>query len=146
MIAAPFTQDPAEPDRFWSVIRVTGTHTGEFNMGTAKVPPTGKKMVVGPQAYSVTFDANDKVTRQTGGYIADVRDGATGDAGAFFAVARAIGAPMPRAAGKTARVASWVGAKLKDYPKGRSHAADLPAAWTSRGRTHGLRSADAWTK
>ena len=55
--------DPAEPDRFWSVIRVTGTHTGEFNMGTAKVPPTGKKMVVGPQAYSVTFDANDKITR-----------------------------------------------------------------------------------
>ena len=89
MIAAQFTQDPAEPDRFWSVIRVTGTHTGEFNMGTAKVPPTGKTMVVGPQAYSVTFDANDKITRQTGGYIADVRDGATGDAGAMWAVARA---------------------------------------------------------
>ena len=75
-----------------------------------------------------------------------MRDGATGDAGAIWAVARAIGAPMPRAAGKTARVANWVGAKLKDFPKGRSHAADLPAAWTSRGRTKGLRSANAWTK
>ena len=115
-------------------------------MGTAKVPPTGKKMVVGPQAYSVTFDANDKVTRQTGGYIADVRDGATGDAGAMWAVARAhrrTNAPRRR---QTARVANWVGAKLKDFPKGRSHAADLPAAWTSRGRTKGLRSANAWTK
>ena len=117
------------------MIRVTGTHTGEFNMGTAKVPPTGKTMVVGPQAYSVTFDANDKITRQTGGYIADVRDGATGDAGAMWAVARAhrrTNAPRRR---QTARVANWVGAKLKDFPKGRSHAADLPAAWTSRGRS-----------
>ena len=30
--AAPFTQDPGNPDRFWSVIRVTGTHTGDLDV------------------------------------------------------------------------------------------------------------------
>lgn len=142
---APFTQDPSEPDRYWSVIRVTGTHTGPLNMGSAEVPPTGKAMVVGPQAVSVTFDADNKVSRLTGGYIADVRDGGTGDAGAMFAVMRSIGAPTPRPTGKTVKILNWIGAKLKDYPKARSHADDLPPAWASRGRTHGLRTAEAWT-
>ena len=144
--AAPFTPDPVDPDRFWSVIRVTGTHTGELNVGSAKVPPTGNKMIVGPQAVSVTFDADDRVTRLTGGYIADVRDGETGEAGAMFGVMRAVGVPTPRPGGKTVKVLNWIGAKMKDYPKGRSHADDLPAAWASRGRTHGVRSSEAWTK
>ena len=143
---APFTQDPSEPNRYWSVIRVTGTHTGPLNMGSAAVPATGKSMVVGPQAVSVTFNDDDKVVRYTGGYIADVRDGQTGDAGAMFAVMRAVGAPTPTPTGKTVKILNWIGAKLKDYPKGRSHTEDLPAAWASQGRRHGLRSAEAWTK
>jgi hypothetical protein len=142
---APFTQDPHDDKRFWSVIRVTGTHTGALDLGDAKIPPSGKQMRVGPQAVSVTFDDDDKVVRMTGGYIADVRDGETGDAGAMFAVMRAVGVPIPRAGGKLVKVLNWIGAKRKDYPKGRSHADDLPAAWASRGRKHGLRTADAWT-
>ena len=142
---APFTQDPHDDKRFWSVIRVTGTHTGALDLGDAKIPPSGKRMRVGPQAVSVTFDDDDKVVRMTGGYIADVRDGETGDAGAMFAVMRAVGVPTPRQGGKLVKVLNWIGAKRKDYPKGRSHADDLPAAWASRGRKHGLRTADAWT-
>lgn len=91
--AAPFTQDPGNPDRFWSIIRVKGTHTGPLNVGSAIVPPTGNAMVVGPQAVSVTFDESDKVKAFTGGYITDVRDGETGDAGAMFAVMKACGVP-----------------------------------------------------
>ena len=65
--------------------------------------------------------------------------------GAMWAVAHAIGAPMSRAAGKTAgKIVGWC--EAQGLHKGRSHAADLPTAWTSRGRTHGLRPADAWTK
>ena len=79
---APFSQDPHEEGRFWSIIRVTGTHTGVLDLGSAQIPPSGKRMKVGPQAVSVTFDAANKVVRMTGGYIADVRDGETGDAGA----------------------------------------------------------------
>ena len=101
--AAPFTQDPAEPDRYWSVIRVTGTHTADLDVGSAKVPATGKSMIIGPQAVSVTFDEEDKVSRLTGGYICDVRDGETKDAGAMFAVMRSIGVPTPNPTGKTVR-------------------------------------------
>jgi hypothetical protein len=143
---APFTQDPGEPNRFWSIIRVTGTHTSALNVGSAQIPATGKRMVVGPQAVSVTFDDSDEVVRMTGGYIADVRDGETGDAGAMFAVMRAVGVPTPRPGGKLVRFLNWLGAKRKDYPKGRSHADDLPAAWASKGRKHGLRTADAWSE
>ena len=53
---APFTQDPHENKRFWSIIRVTGTHMGDLDMGDAKIPPSGKQMLVGPQAVSVTFN------------------------------------------------------------------------------------------
>jgi hypothetical protein len=105
--AAPFTQDPGEPDRYWSVIRVKGTHTGDLNVGSATIKATGRSMIVGPQAVSVTFDANDKVCRFTGGYIADVRDGETGDAGAMFAVMRAVGVPTPSPTGKMVRFLNW---------------------------------------
>lgn len=145
VIAAPFTQDPVDPDRFWSILRVTGTHTGPLDVGDTVIKATGKKMEVGPQAVSVTFDSNDKVVRFTGGYITDVRDGGTGDAGAMFAVMRSVGVPAPRPGGKTVKFLNWVGAKRKDYPKGRSHRDDLPPKWVQYGRDHGLRTKDAWS-
>ena len=75
-------------------------------------------MVVGPQAVSVTFDDANKVSRMTGGYIADVRDGETGEAGAMFAVMRAVGVPTPRAGGKLVKVLNWLGAKRRGLPEG----------------------------
>lgn len=171
---APFTQDPGEPDRYWSVIRVSGTHTGELDLGSASIPATGKTMVVGPQAVSVTFDASDKVSRLTGGYIADARDGASGREGAMFAVMKAVGVPTPNPHGRCeagsrapgflavllacalltretdggrrlVKLLNWLGAKRKDYPKARSHVDDLPGAWQAWGRKHGRRTADAWS-
>jgi len=144
--AAPFSQDPDEPNRFWSVIRVKGTHTGDLDLGSAKVPPTNNKMVVGPQAVSVTFDDNNKVVRLTGGYIADVRDGPTGREGAMFAVMKSVGVPTPDPNGRLVKVLNWLGAKRKDYPKARSHVDDLPDKWKPFGRTHGRRTADAWSQ
>eukprot|EP00964_Phaeocystis_antarctica_P143000 scaffold108454_cov76-Phaeocystis_antarctica.AAC.5 len=43
----------------------------------------------------------------------------------MFAVMRAVGVPTPRPGGKLVKVLNWIGAKRKDYPKGRSHADDL---------------------
>ena len=46
------------------------------------------------------------------------------------------------------RFLNWLGAKRVDYPKGRSHALDLPVEWAHLGRNHGKRkrTAEAWTK
>lgn len=179
-IATP-TQDPADPDRYWSVIRVQGgRHSGTLNLGGGvTVAATGNDMTVGPQAVSVTFDADNKVSRWTGGYvendelrccccyycarvlllrrlllltgrrpryIADVRDGETGAAGAMFAVMTACGVPTPAPGGRVVKVLNWVGAKRKDYPKGRSHADDLPPKWKPFGREHGLRTSESWSR
>ena len=64
----------------------------------------------------------------------------------MFAVMRSVGAPTPRQTGRTVKVLNWVGSFMKDFPKARSHADDLPAAWASQGRQQGLRSAEAWTQ
>lgn len=143
---APFTQDPVDPDRFWTIMRVAGTHTAPLNAGSQMIPATGKRMEIGPQAVSVTFDSEDKVARLTGGYITDVRDGTTGGAGAMFAVLKSVGAKgTPRPGGKTFKFLNWLGAKMKDFPKGRSHRDDLPSKWASLGRSYGLRTVDAWS-
>ena len=72
--ASDFSQDPIDSDRFWATIHVDGTNTGApLDLGTATVPPTGKKMVAGPQAVSVTFDKDDKICKLTGGYVVDNR-------------------------------------------------------------------------
>lgn len=144
--ASKFVQDPADVRRFWGIIRVEGTHTSDLNMGSMKVAPTGKRMVVGPQSVSVSFNDEGLVTKLTGGYVVDYRDGETGAAGAMFAVGKSVGAPMPRAwpPGKLLKFLNWVGAKMKNFPKGRSHKLDLPSAWAEQGRSHGLRTADAW--
>mmetsp|Transcript_29457 Transcript_29457/g.35869 ORF Transcript_29457/g.35869 Transcript_29457/m.35869 type:complete len:254 (+) Transcript_29457:89-850(+) len=144
---SPLTRDPEDPNRYWSVIRVNGgAHTGELNMGSTKVPPTGNIMTVGPQSVSATLDEKeDKIVRYTAGYIIDNRDGDTGDYGAMFAVLKTVGAFTPRPGGKTARFLNMVGSMMKDFPKGRSHVDDLPEKWSAMGRKYGLRSKDAWS-
>ena len=81
------------PSHLILLVGNTHTHTHTQQVGSAVVPATGKSMVVGPQAVSVTFgpDGSDKVKAFTGGYIADVRDGNTKDAGAMFAVMKVGG-------------------------------------------------------
>lgn len=141
---AEFAQDPEDPNRFWTVVRVSGTHTAPLNFGTT-IKPTGKKLDIGPQVLSVTFNDQDKISLVTAGYVTDAHEGRiAGPFGAAFGVAKSIGVPVPRIGGLRCRMACWRGAQKKGFPKAVSHRDDLPAAWQAQGRAHGLRSKDAW--
>lgn len=144
MEVSEFTQDPVEPNRYWGILRLSGTHTEPLNSGTPapQYPATGNSLDVGPQAVSVTFDDNGLVSRYTGGYIVDRRQGATGEFGGVFAFFKVAGGFLPSP--RIAKVLNWVGSKVKNFPKNRSHREDLPAKWKTLGRTHGLRTAEAW--
>ena len=143
MKLSEFTQDPAEPNRFWAILRLSGTHTGVQKGGTGlDYAPTGNVLDVGPQAVSVTFDEEGLVSRYTGGYIVDRRQGSTGEFGGYFAVTKTVGGFLPSQ--RLAKLLNWIGAKLKKFPKARSHEDDLPAKWRPLGRTHGVRTDDAW--
>jgi hypothetical protein len=143
MALSEFTQDPSEPNRFWGILRLSGTHSGPQSAGTGQTfAPTGDALDVGPQAVSVTFNDQGLVTRYTGGYIVDRRQGSTGEFGGFFAITKAVGGFVPSL--RVARVLNWIGAKLKRFPKARSHRDDLAPQWRSLGRAHGVRTEDAW--
>ena len=146
MHCSEFTQDPVEPDRYWGILRLSGTHTEPLRSGTGApaYPATGNSLDVGPQAVSVTFDESGRVCRYTGGYIIDRRQGATGEFGGVFAFFKVAGGFLPSP--RLGKVLNWVGSKLRNFPKNRSHRDDLPMQFKSLGRTHGLRTADAWTE
>lgn len=139
-----FTQDPVELNRYWGILRLAGTHLKPLNSGTPAppYPATGNLLDVGPQAVSVTFDDDGLVSRYTGGYIVDRRQGATGEFGGVFAFFKVAGGFLPPP--RLAKLLNWVGSKMKNFPKNRSHRDDLPAKWKDLGRTHGLRTEDAW--
>mmetsp|Transcript_22837 Transcript_22837/g.52972 ORF Transcript_22837/g.52972 Transcript_22837/m.52972 type:complete len:289 (+) Transcript_22837:66-932(+) len=142
---APFTQDPVDTDRYWSVVRVKGTHTKPQSLGKIlpALPASRNKLEPGPQAISVTFDKSNKIKQFTGGYVADKREGNTGGYGAFFAVLKTIGVPIPPP--ELFTVLSIGGDFLKDTPKSVSHVEDLPGKFKKMGRSFGLRTADAWS-
>jgi len=143
MSLSEFTQDPTEPNRFWGILRLSGTHSGAQQSGTGQeFAPSGNKLDVGPQCVSVTFNEAGLITRYTGGYIVDRRQGTTGEFGGFFAITKTVGGFLPSL--RVAKVLNWVGAKLKGFPKARSHAEDLSPEWQDLGRTHGLRTTDSW--
>ncbi|KAJ1616304.1 hypothetical protein T492DRAFT_1107531 [Pavlovales sp. CCMP2436] len=87
-----FRVDPFEPNRVWFNIRVKATHTGETKaFGKA----TSKALVFPPQAHSVVFNAEGKVTEMTVGYPVDRRVGNTGGLGGAFGYFYGIGRPLP---------------------------------------------------
>jgi hypothetical protein len=92
-----WTQDPHDPLRYWGIMRVSGTHTGDLNLHSTVVTPTGKRMIVGPQANSITFDEQGKVKYLPSGYVTDYHDseGQTGEYGLVFAILKSIGVPIP---------------------------------------------------
>lgn len=139
-----FTQDPVEPNRYWGILRLSGTHTEPLRSGTPAppYPATGNALDVGPQAVSVTFDSDGLVARYTGGYIVDRRQGATGEFGGVFAFFKVAGGFLPSP--QLAKLFNWIGSKMKNFPKNRSHVDDLPPKWRELGREHGLRTVEAW--
>jgi len=86
-----FRVDPFEPDRVWFQTRKTGTNTGEF----MNKPATGKALVFPPEAYSMRFNADGKVTEFTVGYPMDRRIGNTGGLGGAFGYFYGVGNPLP---------------------------------------------------
>jgi hypothetical protein len=139
-----FTRDPVEENRYWSILRLEGTHTQPQESGTGAPPikPTGNKLDVGPQAVSVTFDADGRVSRYTGGYVVDRRQGSCGEYGGYFAITKTVGGFIPGR--RLAKSLNAVGALLKNFPKNRSRREDLPAKWRSLGRGFGKRTKESW--
>merc|ERR1711871_1309679 len=64
-----FAVDPAEERRVWFFVRNTGTNTGPFGIGYGlEAPPSGNAVVGVPEAFSITFDAAERVKLLTVGY------------------------------------------------------------------------------
>ena len=125
MHLAEFTRDPVEENRYWSILRVEGTHTQPQASGTGTPPykPTNNKLDVGPQCVSVTFDAEGRVSRYTGGYVVDRTQGKWGMNGAWFAISKTVGGFLPPL--RVGKVLNAIGARLKNFPKNRSHRAQF---------------------
>lgn len=86
-----FRVDPFEPNRVWFQTRTVATHTGQL-MGK---PATGKKLVLPPQAFSLTFNEAGQVTLFNVGYVIDRTVGNTGGLGGAFGFFWATGNPLP---------------------------------------------------
>ena len=75
-----FYVDPFEPNRVWFRTRVFATHTGPLLGGQ----PTGKKLELPPQSFSMTFNEKGQVTLFNVGYVLDRTVGNTGGLGGAF--------------------------------------------------------------
>lgn len=89
-----FQVDPLEPNRVWFFTRATGTHTGTLNFGPG-IPPTGKSIVMPPQAQSMLFNEAGKCYTLTVGYAMDKRIGNTEGLGGVFGILKAVGKALP---------------------------------------------------
>lgn len=93
-----------------------------------EAPPSGNKVVGVPEAFSITFDADDRVKLLTVGYVADRFQGNTGGVGAAFGLLRVAGIPLPGGLAYKAAVAlsnRLPGATAKSCSKRE----DIPQWW-----------------
>lgn len=86
-----FYVDPFEPNRVWFRTRVFATHTGPLLGGE----PTGKKLELPPQSFSMTFNEAGQVTLFNVGYVIDRTVGNTGGLGGAFGFFWATGNALP---------------------------------------------------
>jgi len=86
-----FRVDPFEPNRVWFQTRAVATHTGAL-MGS---PPTGKRLELPPQAFSMTFNEAGQVTLFNVGYVIDRTVGNTGGLGGAFGFFWGTGNALP---------------------------------------------------
>merc|ERR1719162_157388 len=86
-----FYVDPFEPNRVWFRTRCVATHTGAI-MGN---PPTGRRLELPPQSFSMVFDRDGKVQKFDVGYVTDRTVGNTGGLGGAFGFLWATGNPLP---------------------------------------------------
>lgn len=86
-----FYVDPFEPNRVWFRTRCFATHTGQLLGGA----PTGKKLELPPQMFSMTFNDAGQVTFFNVGYVIDRTVGNTGGLGGAFGFFWATGNALP---------------------------------------------------
>eukprot|EP00965_Chrysotila_dentata_P188144 6172563-Pleurochrysis_carterae.AAC.1 len=86
-----FTADPENPRRIWFFVRNSGTQTGPLGLGYGlEFPPSNKAVQGAPEAFSLTFDDEDRVRHLTVGYVTDRFQGNTGGARLLFKCSQAI--------------------------------------------------------
>ena len=83
--------DPWDHNRVWWHTRTVATNTGPL-IGQE---PTNKKVELPPQANSLTFNEEGKVTQLTIGYVLDRRVGNTGGLGGAFGIFYGVGLGLP---------------------------------------------------
>lgn len=86
-----FYVDPFEPNRVWFQTRCFATHTGDL-LGK---PPTGKKLELPPQSFSMVFNEQGQVKVFNVGYVVDRTVGNTGGLGGAFGFFWATGNALP---------------------------------------------------
>ena len=86
-----FYVDPFEPNRVWFQTRCFATHTGKLLGGE----PTGKRLELPPQAFSMTFNEAGQLTLFNVGYVVDRTVGNTGGLGGAFGFFWATGNALP---------------------------------------------------
>jgi hypothetical protein len=96
-----WTVDPLQPNRVWVFNRQEAVHTNVF----FGVKPTGKQLVLPPQAFHVDFTEAGKV-KEFGFYTVDRAQGNTGGLGGAFAYFYGAGRPLPFPEGKPYKM-SW---------------------------------------
>jgi len=95
-----FRVDPLEPNRIWFVSRGKYEHLGTLQFGPQGMPPTGKKISLPPQVFSMSFDEGGKCYKLTGGYSVDRAVGDTMGLGGMFGIVTALGGKLPFTEGK----------------------------------------------
>lgn len=88
-----FQVDPVQPNRVWYTSRFTATNTGNGPPPFGEA--TGIEVECPPQAISLTFNSDGKVTLYTGGYVMDKLEGNSGGMGGVFGPLYAVGKGFP---------------------------------------------------
>ena len=87
-----FQVDPLEPNRIWMMSRGAYEHLGTLAFGPSKFPATNKRICLPPQCFSMSFDAQGKCYKLTGGYNVDRSVGVeTEGLGGMFGIVHALG-------------------------------------------------------
>lgn len=86
-----FSIDPLEPNRIWMLSRGAYEHLGTLCFGPSTFPPTGKRVCLPPQCFSMSFDADGRCYKLTGGYNVDRAVGDTAGLGGMFGIVHGLG-------------------------------------------------------
>jgi hypothetical protein len=124
--------DPIEPNRVWYFCRPRGTFTGPFEhpvVGT--IEATGADYIGPPEARSIVFNDDGKITYQTVGYVTDRFTGdTTGGRGAVFGMYAVMGQEIDATVGSPITVLlQKLTMFLPNIPKSYSKPEDWPTWW-----------------